>query len=388
MVKIDALVFGYRRITVSPDDLSEFTGILIRAHIPSVINNSGTITVRERDFEKIKGLIAGRIDFSYSEPLGIYGKWKRMSHKIPILISLCLSILMIVLLSNIIWDVRVDGNEKLTDSEIILELSECGLGIGDFWRLVDRSKIETSFLDKVEEVSWININRRGSVAYIKIIERDNAESEKEQNNYPSNLVANTDCVIEEITVKRGIAVVKPGDTVKRGDILVIGALPQESGGGWCEAEATVIGRIYDTVSVSVGRNYENKVTVNKRLYSCTVKIFNFSLNIFKIYRNLPDECDIIENEIKCSLFDRCKLPISISLKHIPEYANESGVYTDEELVSIASDRLMSLMASRLEMADLLKIKTIGDFTEEGYVISTNVVYLSDVSERVKLEIIK
>ncbi len=388
MVKIDAYIFGYRKLGVNPDDLSSLISILIRASIPSVINSDGTVTVRERDFKRIQNLISGRIDFSYTETLGLYGCFKRLPHKSAVLISLLLSSILVILLSNLVWDIRVDGNESLTDSEIILSLSDCGLEIGDFWPSVDRSKIETSFLDKANKVSWININRRGTVAYIKVIEKDNANAEEEENNSPCNLVASVDCVVEEITVNRGIPMVKPGETVKKGDILVIGALPPESGGGWCAAEATVMGRIYDTVSVDLMRNYEKKTAYERQLYSCTVKILNFSLNIFKLYRNLPKECDIIENEIKCSLFNKCKLPLSISLQYIPQYGYESQTYTDDELVAIASDRLNSLIASWLYNADLLSMKTKGNFTDTGYTISIDIVYLADVTERVELEIIK
>ena len=103
---------------------------------------------------------------------------------------------------------------------------------------------------------------------------------------------------------------------------------------------------------------------------------------------MHDECDIIENEIKCALFDMCKLPLSITLKYITQYTYENGVYTDDQLVEIASSRLMSLIALRLENSDLIRIKTRGDFTDTGYTMSTEIVFLSDVAERVKLEIIK
>ena len=154
------------------------------------------------------------------------------------------------------------------------------------------------------------------------------------------------------------------------------------------AEATVIGRIYDTVSVDVGRGYEHKMAQKSLLYSCKINFFKFSLNIFKRYGNLHNEYDIIENEIKCSLFDRCKLPLSITLKYIPQYTYENGVYTDDQLVEIASSRLMSLIALRLENSDLIRIKTRGNFTNTGYTMSTEIVFISDVAERVKFEIIK
>ena len=388
MVKIDALIFGYRRLRIDPGDLSALTSILIQNAIPSVINNDGTVTVKERDFEKIKRLISGRIDFSHSEPLGLYGFWKRLDHKLPIVTSVILSALIVIVLSEFVWDIRVEGNENITDSEIILLLSECGFEVGDFWLFVDRGEIEATFLDASNDISWINLNRRGSVAYIKVIEKDGGKENNSEDDNASNLVASADCVIEEITVKQGTAVVKPGDAVKRGDLLVIGVMPSEVGGGWCMAEATVIGRIYDTVSVDVGRGCENKTAQKSLLYSCKINFFKFSLNIFKRYGNLHEECDIIEHEIKCSLFDMCKLPLSITLKYIPQYTYENGVYTDDQLVEIASSRLMSLIALRLENSDLIRIKTRGNFTNTGYTMSTEIVFLSDVAERVKFEIIK
>ena len=39
----------------------------------------------------------------------------------------------------------------------------------------------------------------------------------------SNIVADRDGIIEEITVKKGYATVKPGDVVKKGDILISAA---------------------------------------------------------------------------------------------------------------------------------------------------------------------
>ena len=384
MAKIDALIFGYRRLKIDPNDLSTLTSILIRASIPSVINNDGTVTVRERDFENILKLISGRMEFSHSEPLGLYGFWKRLENKIPIIISVIVSTLMVVVFSGFVWDIRVEGNEVLTDSEIILSLSECGFEVGDFWYLVDRGRIEAAFLDASGVISWINLNKRGSVAYVKVIEKDRIEEGNNENDYASNLVATADCVIEEITVKRGTAVVKPGDTVKRGDLLVIGAMPSEVGGGWCAAEATVIGRIYDTVSVDVGRNYENKTPTESILYSCNINFFKFSLNIFKRYRNLANEYVIIDDEIKYSLFNRCPLPVSISLSYLNEYKTEIGIYSDDELVNIASDRLSSLTVSVTQSGDLIKIKTYGDFTENGYYMRKDFVYLTDICERVNM----
>ena len=388
MVRIDAVVFGYRKLKISPDQLSLLTSILIRASIPSIINNDGTVTVRERDFERIKELISGRIDFSFSDPLGLYGRWKGYKYKIALVISVLLSIISVLFLSGLVWDIRVEGNERITDSQVVLGLSDAGFSIGDMWHTKDLSKIEADFLDCSNDVAWININRRGSVAYVRIIESEEDTEDVKLCDKPSNIVATADCVIEEITVKRGIAAVKPGDTVRKGDILVIGAYPEEMGGGFCRAEASVIGRINDSISVEIDREYEKKTASKQKLYSITLNIFKFSLNIFKKYGNLTNDCAIIEDEIKYSLFNTAKLPLSVRRVYVVEYDGVIGKYSDEQLVKIASDRLTSMRLSRLAGADLLRIRTEGRFTDSGYILTSDMVFLSEVGVQVDFDIEK
>lgn len=386
MVRIDCLIFGYRKLKIDPADLSSVTSVLLRSSIPSRINSDGTLTVRERDFEKIKTLFSGRIDFEHSEPLGLAGKYKLLPHKAAYLSALVVSLALVLLLSSIVWDVRVEGNENIPDSEIRLGLSECGFSVGNLWPMLNRSKIEAIYLEKEKRISWINLNRRGSVAYVTVIENDE-EEEKEEDRYEySNIISGCDCVIEEITVKRGTAAVKPGDVVKKGDVLIIGVLPEEAGGGFCSAEGSVIGRISDKITVEADRNYEKTVAKNKRVYSVTLNFFKFSLNIFKLYGNLTNKCVIIETEKTYSLFGRCKLPFSVSIKYIPEYITEEAVYSDEELVQIASSRLDALTAARLSTSDLLRIRSYGEFTDNGYVISSDIVFLSEVSQTTEFRI--
>lgn len=378
MVRLDCLIFGYRRLTVKPLELSLFTSILLRSSIPSVIDNSGDIVVRERDFEKIKEKISGRIDFSYSEPLGLWGWWSRLSHKAVIIATVLICLILTLYLSGLVWDIRIEGNEKMSEAEILGVLEECGVEIGKRWSKIERSKTETELLDKCERVSWVNINRRGSVAYVKISERDSAE-EKGESLYPaSNIIASADCVIEEITVKRGVAAVKVGDTVRKGDILVFGCIPTEDGEISCDAEATVIGRVNSSLCVEIDRNYINKTKIEERIYSFSIKIFKTSINIFKRYGNLTKECDIIDDEIECSLLGRCPLPLSFTLSKLVEYNYEDLTYSDEELIEKATAELMELTGIALSNADLLKLRTKGEFTESGYRMINEIVYLTQV----------
>lgn len=381
MVRIDCLIFGYRRLKIAPEDLSELTSIFIRSSVFSSISDNGTVIVRERDFDKIKVLLSGRIDCSYSEPLGLYGGWLRTSHKGALICGFVISLVIVLLLSGVVWDVRITGNEMLEEGEIVDTLSECGFGIGDFWIAKNRSVIESEVLSKNERIAWININRRGTVAYVRVIEKEaeHITDEVERVGY-SNVLATADCVIEEITVKRGTAVVKPGDVVQKGDLLIAGILPDEAGGGFCYAEGSVIGRVSDTITVEMDRKYEKRIHVGREIHSIALKIFDFSINIFKKYGNLTNECDIIESEISYTHLDKYRLPFFLTVCYIPLFESETTEYTDEEIVKLATDRLNLLTENRLAKADLLRLRTSGEFTDTGYVIRSDAVFLTEVGE--------
>jgi sporulation protein YqfD len=386
MVGIDCYIFGYRKIKIPPEKLSEATSVLLRGSIPSRINSDGTFMIRERDFNKMSALFNGRIEFLHSKPLGLYGKYKLLKHKAIYISAIIISFTFIFVLSNFVWDIRIEGNEQITTAQIKNELSECGLSVGDFWPLIKRGIVESKFAEKEDRISWININRRGSVAYVKVIEREDNNKEEEAEGKYSNLVSAYDCVIEEITVNCGMAVVKPGDVVKKGDILIIGVMPQESGGGFCSAEGRVVGRINESITAQVNRKYDKTTYNDNKIYSVDINFLNFSINIFKLYGNLTGMCDIIETEKTYSLFWGRRLPFSISIKYISEVEKQESIYSDEELVKIASSRLDALTASRLYLSDLLKVKSFGEFTEDGYLIGSDIVYLSEVSERSEFKV--
>lgn len=383
MLRPDYLLFGYRLLMVDENKTATAVSILLRNGISSVIKLGGVIAVKERDVQNIENIFSGRIDCSISKPLGLYGKWKCVRNKPAVLLGLLLSVIIILLSSQIVWDIRVEGNDMLADAEITYRLSNAGLSIGDFWRTKDLARVENQFLSKYRDVAWININRRGTVIYVKISENENQYQENDEGLIQfSNILSERDAVIEEIHLISGSTVVKPGDTVKTGDPLIIGTLSNSADAKFCRAQGTIKGRISDTVNVSVEREYEKKSIKGQRIVSVKIKVFNFFINIFKTYGNLTDNCDIIEDEKEYSLVGGAKLPISVVLEYTPIYETETVTLTDEELVDIASDRLRLATITRIAEADLVRLSTKGQFTDTGYTMSNDIIYVIDIgSER-------
>lgn len=380
MARIDAWVFGYRKISIPREHLPTASSLLVRAGIIATVKSEGTITVRERDVPAVRTILGGKIPFSESEVMGAFGAFRRIKHKRSIGAAILVGLVIVFICSYLVWDIRVSGNESMTDTEVSRLLSEAGFQIGDFWHKTDRADVETKLLSLCDEISWVNINRRGTVAYVSIIESKNTDEESTSYEGYANVVADFDCVIEEIDVFAGTPLVKPGDVVKKGDLLILGVLPAESGSGFTYASGSVVGRISDTVTVEVPREYERKERTGERLCERKLNIFNFSINIFKLYGNSYKGCDIIEDVKVFSLLGEKKLPFSVSSKYIANYDSTVASYTDEQLTRVAASRLGAACALRLAECDLVKIKTYGRFTDDGYTMSSHVVFLKEVGK--------
>ena len=301
----------------------------------------------------------------------IRGRW-------GILLAALTVMILTVFSSGRIFDIRVHGNEEMSVDEVEAELSRAGLFVGGSFRSLSLSEVETELLSASDKIGWININRRGTVAYVELREKRIFEDEA-QTGY-SNIVAAEDCVIEQITVKSGFAAVEVGDTVRRGDLLISGVLPAEAGGGFVNAEGVVLGRVYDENTVFVSRSESVEEPESDLPYAKRVKIFNFSINIFKKYRNYADGCVIIEDAKQLYLFGKYRLPISIVTERAVKYRTSEVTYSDDELIRLADEKLTEARADRLCDSEIVALRTEGKFTEGGYELTDKASIIRAVGE--------
>jgi similar to stage IV sporulation protein len=284
----------------------------------------------------------------------------------------------LVFASGKVYDVRIRGNENMSAEAVETELAKAGLYVGADFRSISLSKVKNTVLSDSDGIGWININRRGTVAYVELREK-RSFSDEEDHGF-SNVVALQDCVIEQITVKSGLAMVKVGDTVKAGDLLISGVLPEDMGGGFVNADGIVLGRIYDESTVSVPR-CESIDTLKSSTESARgIKIFNFSINIFKKYSNYVPEYDIIKNNKQLYLFGKYRLPIAVTSEYAQKYVKENVTHTDKELIDIAQRALSESRASRFLGCEVVMLKTVGRFTENGYELTDKASLIRDVGE--------
>lgn len=385
MIRIDCLLFGYRKFTVDTEDIAKTADIFLRRGI-SIKFCGNSFYADGKKSKTIENALLGNVKFQKSELLGLGGFVLKNRKRFGVFFAIIFTFFVFISSQNKVWDIRVEGCKSGKEESIISDLEECGFKIGASWSKIDTSRTEVDFLSKSEDVSWININRRGTVAYVTVIDKS-SYSEPDENVGYSNVISEYDAVIEEITVMRGIPMVKAGDTVKKGDLLISGVIPEELGGGFCYAEGIIIGRISDSIEVFVSDYKDEKISVKKKLSEVSVKILGFSVNIFKSYRNLDEKCDIIEEKKTFSAFGR-NIPLVVNKKHTIKYLQQRINLTQDEMAEIALSRTTESISKKLKDSSLIRISTKGKFAGSSYVMTTDMVYSSEIGKNIPFSVQK
>ena len=128
-------------------------------------------------------------------------------------------LLTLYFLSGLIWTIEVDGLKELTREQITQSVEPMGISQWAPIRSLDLNDIEEKLYIKYPEISWIAVDRSGTKISIRIVEK---EYDPLQFGKAIDIVAEYDGIISEMMVLQGIAMVEPGMTVAKGDVLIAG----------------------------------------------------------------------------------------------------------------------------------------------------------------------
>lgn len=384
MIRPDLAFFGYVRYTVSEDSLPHVISLFLKNHINVKIER-GVFLARASLCKKIDSILSGRVEYKKSEILGLFGFLYRNRKRYGAMIAAFIGIFIFLYSSDLVWDVRIEGCREGDEEAILDELFEIGFSVGTRWSEIDRSKIELELLADSKLVSWINVNRRGTVAYVSVAPREGNILEEKKEGY-SNLVAGMDGIIEDITVRSGVAVVNIGDTVKAGDVLISGIIPAEMGGGFCYADGTVTARVNESVSVLSPRIVEEKIYEEDKTASFSINFFGKSINIFKSYRNFNKEYDIIEKTKEFCFSDSKKLPFYFTSEIIRPFTLRSVTLTESQMVEGARLNMTRMLGELFSDAPILGIRSEGCFSKDGYTMTSHVTCIRDIGRSLAFSI--
>lgn len=268
---------------------------------------------------------------------GLPFKINRNRHRFGWALGPVVFILIVKLLSCRIWIIDVTGNKEVPASEIKSVCETLGIKEGVRISSVNTALQKQRLLLKADSLAWAAMNIEGCKLTVNVSEINSADN---GGSCICNLKAAADGIIQKIDISSGNCVVKAGDTVKKGDILVSGILEKPYGTLYVHSSGTVTAITERSITVSgkyrLEERRENGNTAKKRV----LELFSFKI---PLYLGSVRESFNSELKIKNARLLGTPLPIRLYEKSFSFTEKQSVILTRENLEA----RLKALVADKL-----------------------------------------
>lgn len=246
--------------------------------------------------------------------LTVYGgsrERRMLLHRRVLAVFLILTALLLFFSSLFIWDIRIYGNETLTDGEILRALEECGVGRGSYWPDINSDELRCEMLLKLPELSWMTVNVHGSCADVPVTERTKKPEIYTENRYADMIAAKTG-IIQSMTVLNGSALVSEKQAVTEGEILISGKMDSITNEPrYVCAEGSVKAKTWYEISAVCPEKTQIKSGDRLKALRFAVKAGKKQINFYNSSRKTIDECDKIIHEYKLGIEGLFALPVSL-----------------------------------------------------------------------------
>ena len=240
---------------------------------------------------------------------------------------------------------------------IAATLSRLGFGIGSYGPSVNERELVNRALLELEDVGFLSINIKGVRA--EVVVRESPKKPKiEDLTVPADVVAERDGVILEIGAKRGKKMVKNGDAVLKGEVLISGLVTHKSGDSdaiLSSEQVRAAGEVWAvterTLRRSIPLTTTGKGDVEAMQHRYALRVLGRRINFYRKSSISLDNYDKINAEYPLTLPGGLKLPLSW-LK---------TTYTSRQVTqsTFSKERAEAYLKQRLE-ADIQKVVGEGE----------------------------
>lgn len=256
-----------------------------------------------------------------------------------LLLLLLIPVALIILISSMyIWNVEIIGNDEINKDELINQLKEEGIYSGNRKNKINVKKVIDNIRLKRNDISWMSIDMKGTNIIINIVKAESKPNIINEDEH-CDIVAIKNGVITKITADNGTALVKKGDMVQKGDILIGGYMEGKfTDKRYLHAKGKAYAKVWYTKKAKsyYTREITEQTENKKNRYS--ININNFKINL---YKTLPkfENYDTINETNKMRIFSNFYLPLQINKTTYIELKKSKVTYGKEELKQILIQEL-------------------------------------------------
>ncbi|HHW21976.1 MAG TPA: sporulation protein YqfD [Clostridiaceae bacterium] len=267
---------------------------------------------------------------------------KRKGFKIGLLLFASL----LVLATSVIWDIEIISPKPELVPQVQNVLETENIGRGSFKRGLDPKKLASRIALDVDGLAWVGVEIKGVKLYVTV--KDSIEPPVLiKNNEKFNIVAERDGIITHMEVYAGNTLVKKGDTVKKGQVLVSGRLESKNpdfGTRDVHALGKIIARTWYESSLPVSMVYTQRLKTEKSHDTVYLRIFDQKI---KLGGEPPFEMYETQTVDKFLSPFGIRLPIGLTVETSFEIMERQIDLTMDEAISVAIDTAKKDLEARL-----------------------------------------
>ena len=223
------------------------------------------------DYGKLKSYVKrlnGKVKIISSK--GMIFFLSRAKKSISIFVGVLIFLVGLYIYSGFIWRIDIETKKNIAPFEIRTMLNDFDIKPGVKKSSVNVYGLERKLENGHGDIMWVNARIEGGTLKIKVEEKVSPKIKEENENKEfKNIVASMDGEIKRIYTTSGTAVVKEGDVVKKGDILIIPQQGIEGGEYEVDAEGEVTANTFyeKTIELQVqGKKEERTGEVDSDIY--------------------------------------------------------------------------------------------------------------------------
>lgn len=247
----------------------------------------------------------------------------RYKKRIGLFVGAAVFFLFLQVMSCFIWTVEVTGNVSVPTEEIIAACEEIGICEGVPKKSINPQNHKQRLLLKLDKLAWASLNIEGSRLTVNVTEVKKKESNSTE---PTNLKARADGVIKKIDITSGNCVVKVGQLVHKGDLLVSGVVETADTTRFVRSQGSVIAETEREITVSAGWEKTVKEKTGNKRKKSVLSFFGMTLPLYlgSEHQNYESRLEVSE----AKLFGK-SLPLRIYTREF-EYYKENKVTLNRE----------------------------------------------------------
>lgn len=309
---------------------------------------------------------------------------KKYKRRKGLLFGAIAAILILVLMSQFVWDIKVVGAEELSSVKLNQALDESGFKVGMFKSQVNISDIERQVMLKVPEVRWISINMLNNVATVEIKQQSKPPKMKKKT-YPCNIVASADGVITDIVVSNGTCEVKRGSAIAQGQLMVNSAVAiGEDKKKYVHSEARIMADVIDKCTVKIPKTKSKIILKSNYIEKSNLKFLFFEFPC-KLSPPLSGaEVGVTLNE-KLKLND-VTLPLGRKTRRSYYFETQKRALKKSEAYKILKTRLLLHECFCEGKSEVKQRKLKLSQTADSYILKADYLFNKNIARKQKVKV--